>query len=205
MHTNTPSRNISLKPQSIVLKPGAKKLPKGTKGFAIADVEDPYASPQLDYIDHPPEQQKLRVLQRTSDNPLLQMLNRKRINQAQFLAGYKYMAAYLICSGQAGMGTDYARQRVDYTSPPATLTEKQINAQDLIRNANQELKRRGHNHRNAEEAAIRIQKIAGEGLTVTQYCAVILGLKSSKSISKQMINLRDDLSILAKFWGFEGR
>lgn len=205
MHTNTPSSNISPKPQNIVLKPGAKKLPKGTQGFAIADVEDPYAPSQLGYVGHPPEKQKLRVVQRTSDNPLLEMLNRKRINQAQFLAGYKYMAAYLICSGQAGMGTDYARQRVDYTSSPTTLTEKQINAQDLIRNAKQELKRQGHNQRNAEEAAIRIQKIAGEGLTVTQYCAVVLGLKSSKSVSKQMENLRDDLSVLAKYWGFEGR
>lgn len=205
MHTNTPSSNISPKPQNIVLKPGAKKLPKGTQGFAIVDVEDPYAPSQLGYVDHPPEKQKLRVVQRTSENPLLEMLNRKRINQAQFLAGYKYMAAYLICSGQAGMGTDYARQRVDYTSPPTTLTEKQINAQDLIRNANQELKRQVHNQRNAEEAAIRIQKIAGEGLTVTQYCAVVLGLKSSKSVSKQMENLRDDLSVLAKYWGFEGR
>lgn len=198
MDRNPPIRNMSsLKPQNIVLKPGAKKLPKGVKGFSISEVEDPY-------VDQPREKQKLRVVQRTSDNPLLEMLNRKRIDQAQFLAGYKYMAAYLICTGQTGAGIDYARQRVDYCSPPTTLTEKQINAQDLIRNANQTLLRTGHNQRGEDEAVIRIQKIAGEGLTVTQYCWIVLGLKSSKSISKQMTNLRDDLSVLAKYWGFEG-
>lgn len=171
----------------------------------MSDLEDPYALNNASRADQAPLKQKLRVVQRTSDDPLLELLNRKRITQAQFLAGYKYMGAYLVCSGQTGNAIDYARQRVDCASPPATLTEKQINAQDLLRNANQELAKYGQNQRNADEAVTRIQKIVGNGFTVTQYCAVILGLKSSKSIAKQMANLRGDLSVLAKYWGFESR
>lgn len=204
MHIQTPSRSSSPKSQSITLKPGTRKLPQGTQGFVMSYVEDPCALDIASSTDLAPVKQKLRVVQRTSDNPLLDLLNRKRITQTQFLAGYKYMGAYLVCSGQTGNAIDYARQRVDCASPPVTLTEKQINAQDLIRNANQELAKYGQNQRSDDEAVTRIQKIVGDGFTVTQYCAVVLSLKSSKSVAKQMANLREDLSILAKYWGFEG-
>lgn len=190
--------------QSIKLNPNAKKLPKGSQGFVLSQVDDPYAlsdvSDQLLTSSKP----QTRVVQRTSDNPLLELLNRNRIDQAQFLAGHKYMGAYLVCMGQTGQGIDYSRQRVDCASAPLTLTEKQINAQDVIRNANQALLKFGQNSRDKNEAVTRIKTIAGEGLTVTQYCISILRLKSSKSISKQMAFLRDDLTVLAKHWGFEG-
>jgi hypothetical protein len=190
--------------QSIKLKSNAKKLPKGSQGFVLSQVDDPYAlsdvSDQLLTSSKP----QTRVVQRTSDNPLLELLNRNRIDQAQFLAGHKYMGAYLVCMGQTGQGIDYSRQRVDCASAPLTLTEKQINAQDVIRNANQALLKFGQNSRDKNEAVTRIKTIAGEGLTVTQYCISILRLKSSKSISKQMAFLRDDLTVLAKHWGFEG-
>lgn len=190
--------------QSIKLKSNAKKLPKGSQGFVLSQVDDPYAlsdvSDQLLTSSKP----QTRVVQRTSDNPLLELLNRNRIDQAQFLAGHKYMGAYLVCMGQTGQGIDYSRQRVDCASAPLTLTEKQINAQDVIRNANQALLKFGQNSRDKNEAVTRIKTIAGEGLTVTQYCISILRLRSSKSISKQMAFLRDDLTVLAKHWGFEG-
>ncbi|MEP2978976.1 MAG: hypothetical protein ABJO86_05795 [Lentilitoribacter sp.] len=192
-------------PSSIKLKPGPKKLPKGTHGFVLSHVDDPYAQ-KTSQLDKPSLQTpKIRVVQRSSDNPLLELLNRKRIDEAQFLAGHKYMGAYMICLGHTGQGIDYSRQRVDCASAPMTLTEKQINAQDVIRNANRALLKYGHNIRCENEAVTRIKKIAGEGLSVTNYCCSVLGLKSSKSVSKQMIYLREDLSVLAKHWCFEGR
>ncbi|MEP3196344.1 MAG: hypothetical protein ABJO57_00605 [Lentilitoribacter sp.] len=192
-------------PSSIKLKPGAKKLPKGTHGFVLSHVDDPYAQ-KTNQLDKPSLQTpKIRVVQRSSDNPLLELINRKRIDEAQFLAGHKYMGAYMICLGYTGQGIDYSRQRVDCASAPMTLTEKQINAQDVIRNANRALLKCGHNIRCENEAVTRIKKIAGEGLSVTNYCCSVLGLKSSKSVSKQMIYLREDLSVLAKHWCFEGR
>lgn len=190
--------------QAIKLKPNAKKLPKGSQGFVLSHVDDPYALSDVNDQIQSSAKSKNRVVQRTSDNPLLELLNRKRINQSQFLAGHKYMGAYLVCIGQTGQGIDYSRQRVDCASAPLTLTEKQINAQDIIRNANQALLKFGQNNRDKNEAVTRIKTIAGEGLTVTQYCISILRLKSSKSISKQMAFLRDDLTVLAKHWGFEG-
>lgn len=190
--------------QAIKLKPNAKKLPKGSQGFVLSNVDDPYALSDVNDQIQSSAKSKTRVVQRTSDNPLLELLNRKRINQSQFLAGHKYMGAYLVCMGQTGQGIDYSRQRVDCASAPLTLTEKQINAQDVIRNANQALLKFGQNNRDKNEAVTRIKTIAGEGLTVTQYCISILRLKSSKSISKQMAFLRDDLTVLAKHWGFEG-
>lgn len=190
--------------QAIKLKPNAKKLPKGSQGFVLSNVDDPYALSDVNDQIQSSAKSKNRVVQRTSDNPLLELLNRKRINQSQFLAGHKYMGAYLVCMGQTGQGIDYSRQRVDCASAPLTLTEKQINAQDVIRNANQALLKFGQNNRDKNEAVTRIKTIAGEGLTVTQYCISILRLKSSKSISKQMAFLRDDLTVLAKHWGFEG-
>lgn len=190
--------------QSIKLKPNAKKLPKGSQGFVLSQVDDPYALSDVSDQHQSIAKPQTRVVQRTSDNPLLELLNRDRIDQAQFLAGHKYMGAYLVCMGQTGQGIDYSRQRVDCASAPLTLTEKQINAQDVIRNANQALLKFGQNNRDKNEAVIRIKSIAGEGLTVTQYCISILRLKSSKSISKQMAFLREDLTVLAKHWGFEG-
>ncbi len=190
--------------QAIKLKPNAKKLPKGSQGFVLSNVDDPYALSDVNDQIQSSAKSKNRVVQRTSDNPLLELLNRKRINQSQFLAGHKYMGAYLVCMGQTGQGIDYSRQRVDCASAPLTLTEKQINAQDVIRNANQALLKFGQNNRDKNEAVTRIKTIAGEGMTVTQYCISILWLKSSKSISKQMAFLRDDLTVLAKHWGFEG-
>jgi hypothetical protein len=190
--------------QAIKLKPNAKKLPKGSQGFVLSNVDDPYALSDVNDQIQSSAKSKTRVVQRTSDNPLLELLNRKRINQSQFLAGHKYMGAYLVCMGQTGQGIDYSRQRVDCASAPLTLTEKQINAQDVIRNANKALLKFGQNNRDKNEAVTRIKTIAGEGLTVTQYCISILRLKSSKSISKQMAFLRDDLTVLAKHWGFEG-
>ncbi|MBO6918904.1 MAG: hypothetical protein JJ858_10780 [Rhizobiaceae bacterium] len=203
MHTQSQSKHKSLNPHCVQLKPGAKKLPKGTKGFILSDVDDPDILKKVTGSDQALGKQKLRAIQRVSDNALLELLNRKRITQPQFLAGYKYMGAYLVCSGQTGKGIDYARQRVDFASAQLTLTEKQINAQDVIRNANKELAKFGQNQRKDDEAVTRIQKIVGDGFTVTQYCAMILGLKSSKSIAKQMVNLRKDLSVLAKYWGYE--
>lgn len=192
-------------PPSIKLKPSAKKLPKGTHGFVLSHVDDPYAQRANQLEKLTPQTPKIRVVQRSSDNPLLELLNRKRIDEVQFLAGHKYMGAYMICLGQTGQGIDYSRQRVDCASAPLTITEKQINAQDIIRNANHALLKFGHNIRCRDEAVTRIKKIAGEGLSVTSYCCSVLGLKSSKSVSKQMTFLRKDLSVLAKHWGFEGR
>ncbi len=189
-------------PQSIKHKPGAKKLPKGSQGFVLSHVDDPYAQKNKQEENQALQTHKIRVVQRSSDNPLLELLNRKRIDEAQFLAGHKYMSAYMICMGQTGQGIDYSRQRVDCASAPMTLTEKQINAQDMIRNANHALKKCGHNLRCENEAVTRIKKIAGEGLSVTSYCNSELGLKSSKSVSKQMAYLREDLTVLAKHWGF---
>lgn len=189
--------------QSVPLKPGQNKLPKGVSGFVITQVDDPCTEPKINRKNQTSTKPKARVVQRTSDNPLLELRNRKRISEVQFLAGYKYMQAYLVCSGQTGQGIDYSRQRVDFTSAPLTLTEKQINAQDVIRNANRELTTQGHNTRSTNEAVIRMQRIAGDGWSVTQFCHSVLKLKSSKSISKQMGCLRDDLSALAKYWGFE--
>ena len=144
-----------------------------------------------------------RVTRRVSDNPLLQLHSRGKISQAQFLAGHKYLAAHLVCTGQTGQAIDYSRQRVDCSTAPMTLSEKQMHASDLIRNANRELKADGINEKSPMEAILRIQKIAGESLNVTQYCKNVRGLTSNKSISKQLGFLREDLSVLAKLWGFE--
>lgn len=149
------------------------------------------------------KQRTERVTRRVSDNPLLQLLSRGKISQAQFLAGHKYLAAHLVCTGQTGQGIDYSRQRVDCSLAPMTLSEKQIHASDIIRNANRELKAEGQNQKSHLEATLRIQKIAGESLNVTQYCKVIRSLTSNKSISKQLSFLKEDLSVLAQLWGFE--
>ena len=154
-------------PQSMKLKPGVKKRPKGVHGFVFSHVDDPYAQKASHLEKQAPPTHKIRVVQRSSDNPLLELFNRKRIDEVQFLAGHKYMGAYIICLGQTGQGIDYSRQCVDCASAPMTLTEKQINAQDIIRNANHALLKFGHNRRCDNEAVTRIQKIAGEGLSVS--------------------------------------
>lgn len=141
-----------------------------------------------------------RVHQRTSDNPLLTMLLRQRIDKAQFLAGQKYQNAHFISTGQTGQGIDYSRQRVDCSLRPTSLAERQLQASDLIGQANQALKLYGVNEKDTLEAVLRVQKIAGEGLNVTQYCRLVRGLKSSKSVSKQMNHLREDLNVLVTLW-----
>lgn len=165
-----------------------------------------------DTVDNPyaglPAQGQLRgkeqVYRRTSDNPLLTMLARQYIDQAQYLASQKYLNAHLISTGQSGIGMDYARQKVDGGGVALTLTERQLQASDIIRAANRELKANGRNDKSPMEAVLRVQKIVGEGLTVTQYCQIIRGVKSSKSVSKQMACLREDLTVLAQMWGLQG-
>lgn len=165
-----------------------------------------------DKVDNPyaglPAQGQMRgkeqVYRRTSDNPLLTMMARKYIDQAQYLAAQKYLNAHLISTGQSGIGMDYARQKVDGGGVALTLTERQLQASDIIRAANRELKASGRNDKSPMEAVLRVQKIVGEGLTVTQYCQIIRGVKSSKSVSKQMACLREDLTVLAKMWGLQG-
>lgn len=164
--------------------------------FIKTDVDSPYN-------EKGGKQRTERVTRRVSDNPLLQLLSRGKISQVQFLAGHKYLAAHLVCTGQTGQGIDYSRQRVDCSLAPMTISEKQMQASDLIRNANRELKVHGRNEKNPLEATLRIQKIAGEGHNVTLYCNKTRGLTSNKSISKQLGFLKEDLSVLAKLWGFE--
>lgn len=144
-----------------------------------------------------------RVYRRTSDNPLLTLLARQYIDQAQFIAAQKYLNAHLISTGQSGQAMDYTRQRVDGGNAALTLTEKQVQASDVLRQANRELKANGVNEKSPMEAVLRVQKIVGEGFSVTQYCQVIRGLKSSKSVSKQMKCLREDLTVLAQFWNLQ--
>lgn len=168
--------------------------------FIKTDVDCPYSENAKGSHG---KQRTERVTRRVSDNPLLQLLSRGKISQAQFLAGHKFLAAHLVCTGQTGQGIDYSRQRVDCSLPPMSISEKQMHASDLIRNANRELKAEGQNEKSPIEAALRIQKIAGEGMNVTQYCKVVRGLTSNKSISKQLGFLKGDLSVLARFWGFE--
>lgn len=218
MRVQATGKYIPPQAKPIRLKPNAKRLPKGANGFVMVDVEDPYViqksgpkqgaqsgSKSISTDGKEKSTPTLRVVRRTSDNPLLFLLTCGNITDAQFLAGQKYMGAHLICTGQTGQGIDYSRQRVDCSDAPMSLTEKQLNAQDIIRHANRELKTCGQNLRDANEAILRMQKIAGEGLSVTQYCHSIRGFTSSKSIKRQLGNLREDLSVLAKHWGFEGR
>lgn len=191
-------------------KAGRSNLPKSAKNnaptansrrhFIKTEVDSPYNENAKTYHG---KQRTERVTRRVSDNPLLQLLSRGKISQVQFLAGHKYLAAHLVCTGQTGQGIDYSRQRVDCALAPMTLSEKQMNASDIIRNANRQLKADGRNEKSPLEATIRIQKIAGEGHNVTLYCNKVRGLTSNKSISKQLGFLKDDLSVLAKLWGFE--
>lgn len=190
---------------------GTYKPPKKHKNrqmsrtaFIQTEVDNPYSvppsSPQISKQDAGFKGGKERVYRRISDNPLLTMLARKRIDDAQFLAGQKYQNAHLILTGQMGQGMDYSRQRVDCSQMPTSLAERQLQASDVIRHANGHLKLYGMNEKDDMEAVLRVQKIAGEGLSVTQYCQIIRGLKSSKSVSKQMEFLRHDLSALAQYW-----
>lgn len=174
---------------------GRGKAPTGNSKnhFIETDVDSPYHEAQ----------RTERVTRRVSDNPLLQLLSRGKISQAQFLAGHKYLAAHLVCTGQTGRAIDYSRQRVDCSLTPMSLSERQIYSSDIIRNANRELKVQGRNEKSSIEAILRVQKIAGEGLNVTQYCKLVRSLTSNKSITKQLGFLKDDLSVLAKLWGFE--
>lgn len=177
-------------------KSGQKLRPMPNGGqFIVTEVDSPYGERGKKPI-------KEKVARRTSDNPLLLLLSRNSIDQAEFLAGHKYMGAHLVCTGQTGQAIDYSRQRVDCSTAPMTLSEKQMQASDLIRNANRELKSGGVNEKSANEAVLRMQKIAGEGYSVTQYCKNIRGLTSTKSVGKQLGFLRDDLILLAKYWGF---
>lgn len=172
----------------------------GSKSFIKTEVDCPYNENANAYHG---KQRTERVTRRVSDNPLLQLLSRGKVSQAQYLAGHKYLAAHLVCTGQTGQGIDYSRQRVDCSLAPMTISEKQMHASDLIRNANRELKAEGRNEKSPIEATLRIQKIVGEGHNVTQYCKAVRGLTSNKSISKQLGFLKDDLSVLARLWGFE--
>lgn len=171
-----------------------------SKGFIHDDVDNPYA--EKNASKHP-KIDKIKTIRRVSDNPLLLLLTKGLLTQSQFLAGHKYMGAHLICTGQTGQGIDYSRQRVDCSTAPLTLTEKQMHACDIIKFANRELCRKGCNEKSTNEAVLRVQKITGECHTVTQYCLQVRGLTSSKSVSKQLGFLRKDLTVLAQHWGYE--
>lgn len=170
-------------------------------GFIHDDVDNPYAEKNA---NNHAKLDRIKTVRRVSDNPLLLLLTKGLLTQSQFLAGHKYMGAHLICTGQTGQGIDYSRQRVDCSTAPLTLSEKQMHASDIIKFANRELCREGCNEKSENEAVLRVQKVTGECHTVTQYCRHVRGLTSSKSVSKQLGFLRKDLTVLAKYWGYEG-
>ena len=200
MKTETVSRSINpLKPSQMVGKYIPQNPHMRKSAFSKTEVDNPYAIGEQATKSGAKE----RVYRRTSDNPLLVMYNRGSLNDAQYLAARKYLNAHLICTGQMGQGTDYSRQRVDCSPMPTTLTERQLQASDIIRNANRELMRAGQNEKDRMEAMIRVQKIIGEEWTAAQYCEQVRGLTSSKSVKKQLGFLRDDLTLLAKYWGLE--
>ncbi len=163
-------------------------------GFISTEIESPYEHPSGKKFTE-------KVYRRVSDNALLWLFSRSKISESQFLAGNKYMNAHVITTGQAGHSIDYSKQRVDTSLSHLTLSEKQMTASDIIRNANRELMVYGVNDKNKIEAVLRMQKIAGEGYSVTDYCKDVWGKNHNKIVSKQLINFKKDLDVLAEYWG----
>lgn len=135
-----------------------------------------------------------RVIRRVSNDPVLYLYKRKSITEAEYQAACKFQKAHTICQGSDGGAIDYSVERVDTSGITQPLQDYQRAAMDVIAEATQALN---------FESLLRVEKIAGDGLSIKEYCKAIHRKSYKNFVSAQSDFLKKDLSDLAVVWGFE--
>lgn len=156
--------------------------PKLPKGMIIDDVPSPFNNTSD------------RVIRRISGDPVLTMYKRKLLTEAQFAAAQKFQKAHTICQGSDNGSMDYSIDRVDTSGITQALQEYQLEAMDVIRQASKEL---------SFQDMLRVEKVAGDCLSVAQYCESIHKKSNTRFVTEQSKLFKDSLTDLAALWGFE--
>lgn len=161
---------------------------RAPKGMAYVMTANPYS-------DSAGQQQ---VLCRVSTDPITWLASRGKINIQQTEAARRYQRAYEVWAGQAGMAIDYERERVQTSGITQQLTDSQINAADVIKQAVKTLGR---------SDSYMVQLVCGEGWKVSDYVLRVHGQAEahSRHSARWTRHFADVLTKLAIRWGLESR
>jgi hypothetical protein len=162
----------------------AQKRNKLPHGFIHEDVPNPYGN-NTD-----------RVIRRVSNDPILYLYKRKSITEAEYQAACKFQHAHTVCQGSDGGAIDYSVDRVDTSGITQPLQDYQIAAMDTIAEATMCLDIQG---------LLRVEKIAGDGLSIKDYCKAIHRKSHKNFCMEQSDLLKENLCELAIIWGYERR
>jgi hypothetical protein len=162
----------------------AQKRSKLPQGFIHEDVPNPYGN-NTD-----------RVIRRVSNDPILYLYKRKSITEAEYQAACKFQHAHTVCQGSDGGAIDYSVDRVDTSGITQPLQDYQIAAMDTIAQATMALD---------FESLLRVEKIAGDGLSIKDYCKAIHRKSYNNFLLQQSDLLKENLCELAIIWGYERR
>jgi hypothetical protein len=162
----------------------SQKRNKIPQGFIVEDVP----SPMSNGTD--------RVVRRIGNDPILYMYRRKSLTEPEYLAACKFQNAHTVCQGSDGGAIDYSVDRVDTSGITQPLQDYQIAAMDTIAEATMCLD---------IESLLRVEKIAGDGLSIKDYCIAMHKKSYSKFQSQQSTLLKQNLCELAILWGYESK
>ena len=162
----------------------AKKRNKIPAGFIAEDVPSPLGNGTD------------RVIRRVGNDPILYMYRRKTLTEAEYLAACKFQNAHTICQGSDGGAIDYSVDRVDTSGVTQPLQDYQIAAMDVIAEATMALD---------IQDLLRVEKIAGDGLSIKDYCIAMHKKSYNKFQSQQSTLLKQNLCELAILWGYESK
>ena len=160
----------------------SQKRNKIPQGFIVEDVP----SPLNNGTD--------RVVRRIGNDPILYMYRRKSLTEPEYLAACKFQNAHTVCQGSDGGAIDYSVDRVDTSGITQPLQDYQIAAMDTIAQATMALD---------IESLLRVEKIAGDGLSIKDYCKAIHRKSYNSFQTQQSDLLKENLCELAIIWGYE--
>lgn len=136
------------------------------------------------------------VTRRIDADALDWLYQHKLLTEEQFRAGEKYQRAYLVYSAQMNLSMDYGRERVDTSGASAAISDAQLDAAEVIKQATKEL---GHIR------GYRMQMIAGEGYFIKDFALRVHGLTNWRSLKRIKEEWTADLDALASLWGIAER
>jgi len=151
---------------------------------AIAIVDDPYSAAG----------EKIRVVRSIRHDPLADMLQRRLIDDALYLAGRKWQELAERCTIGAIRAIDPGKEAVDGGKLPEALTDSQIKAFRELNSA----------HKRLGEWGSALMRDLLENNMAMNKMAEKYGLITARQANFLSLRIRECLEDLAKLWAFAG-
>jgi hypothetical protein len=169
-----------------------KKKVNRVKGNTI-EVENPNYNPAINARWNA---QKIRVGFNKYEDPALAMYARRKLNEAQAAAAYRFRQLYERGGGAGARAIDYGRERVDGGKTPDPFSQGQQDARKELAYAHEQIGADSYN---------LVEMFCGQRLTIRQIVAHEYARPTVHYERVTSTTIKGALSRLAEIWGYETR